>query len=287
MKTSPEPAIFRVSVIQPALRRYDREYNIERNLEMIRQEGETHRPHAICIPNYFFQTGLEGIPGPATERLALLARQLDTCIIGGMGEEAPGGGGFNAGFIIFPGGEIRLFQRKLHLITMEKARLQGGCGLTVMDSPLGRLGCVLCNDVFYPETARCLALQGAEIIFVPSVIGGTGIRGLEAVARARAVENQVYVVNANGIPLEAAGQNPGLEMGRSGIYSPFLEKIDLARAGTGEEAIRALLDMDELREVKRTIGLDARDASGLARGKSFNMLVDRRPSQYGEITRTP
>lgn len=204
-------------------------------------------------------------------------------IAGGSARLSKEGIGYNSGFLICPDGQIAAVQDKIHLIAMEKRRLTGGDRIALWDTPLARIGFVLCNDIFYPETARCIALQGAEIIFAPSIIGGTGVLGLETAARARAIENQVYLVNANGIPLEAKKQYPNLPMGRSGIYSPFLEKIDMVRAGTEESTIRCLLDMEDLEELKNANELSASDHMELAEGKSFNMLAGRRPELYSAI----
>ncbi|MCE1247337.1 MAG: carbon-nitrogen hydrolase family protein [Firmicutes bacterium] len=284
MKKMDEPSVFKVSAIQPKLKRYDREFNINRCVELISREAEREKSHFICIPNYFFQTGTETLPGPATLKLAQLAEKFEMFIIGGMAESNADGKAYNTGFIILPDGEIRNFQRKTHMIPMESRKLSGGDGYFVIDAGLAKVGCVMCNDVFYPEAARCVALQGAEIIFSPSMIGGTGVFAMKTAAMARAVENQVYFINANGIPLEVAEDYPGLEMGWSGIYSPFPENIVLASAGSGEEVIRAYIDLDELRELKKSTGQSACNLSELAEGKAFNMLASRRPELYGRIT---
>lgn len=278
--TDSEPALIKISVIQARMKRFDKDYNVNRVLEMVNEELTVEKSHFICIPNYFFQTGLEMVPGKSTRALAELAVRHDAFIVGGLAEDIGEEKGVNSCFVIFPDGTIKSVQQKVHMISMEKKKLEGGKKIETLDTPLARIGCVICNDVFYPETARSLSLQGAEIIFIPSFIGGTGVRGLEAVARARAVENQVFVVNANGIPLEVSERHPELEMGGSGIYSPFLGNIDLARAGRGEEVIRAIIDLDELREVKKAKELDANNLEELAAGKSFNMLTSRRPDVY-------
>jgi predicted amidohydrolase len=280
---SNEPSVIKVSVIQSKLKRYDKAYNLAKNLELIEREACKERSHIICIPNYFFQTGLETIPGQSTLEIAALAKKYEVFIIGGMAESLHCGKGYNTAFIINPDGEILPFQRKTHMIPMEAKKLSGGDEYLVMDIGLAKIGCVMCNDIFYPEAARCVVLQGAEILFVPSMIGGTGVYGMESVVKARAVENQVYLVNANGVPYEISEEHPDLEMGGSGIYSPFLENITLASAGRDEEVINALLDLDELRDLKANTGLEACSLSELAEGKAFNMLVSRRTELYGKL----
>lgn len=283
MNNSNEPSVLKVSVIQVKLKRYDKTYNLDRCLHYTEMEAKAEKSHIICLPNYFFQTGTEMLPGPATIALADIAVKYDVFIVGGMAESADDGKSYNTGFIIYPHGKIKRVQRKTHMIPMESRKLSAGSGYSVIDTGIAKIGFVMCNDIFYPEAARCVALQGAEIIFAPSMIGGTGVFGLKAAAMARAIENQVYFVNSNGIPLEVSEENPSLEMGWSGIYSPFLDNIVLAGAGNQEEIIRALIDLDELRDLKSSEGQNAGTLRELAEGKAFNMLASRKPELYGRI----
>ena len=280
MKKEYLPPKLKVSVIQLKLKRYDREYNLTTALNAIEKEGKTETkskiPHIICIPNYFLQTGMEKIPGPVTEALGKIAAGYGVWIIGGTAEDTGEEKGYNSGFLISPDGSVRVIQRKIQMISMEKFKLKGGDKIETFEIEGITMGCVMCNDIFYPEVSRILALKGAEVIFIPSMIGGKGVRGMTAVARARAIENQVYVVNANGIPYEVAEMRPQFIMGGSGIYSLFLENTDLASAGKEDVVIRAELDLKSLREVKNTSELDAFDLCQLSEGKSFNMLKSRR-----------
>lgn len=276
----------RATAIQIKLKRYDRDYNLRTALEYIKKaadDGEDDGvPHVLCIPNYFLQTGTERIPGPATEAIALLCRKYGVYVIGGTAEDTGNNKGFNSAFLVSPDGSVKVIQRKLHMITMEKVKLTCGDKIELFEIAGIRMGCVMCNDIFYPEVARRLAVSGAEVLFIPAMIGGRGVKGMTAVARARAIENQVYVVNANGIPCEVAEMRPNFIMGGSAVYSPFLENTDLAGAGSEETTITSLLNLDRLREVKRTSELDAFDLCQLSEGKSFNMLQSRRPDIYGK-----
>lgn len=290
MEKESQSSKIRTTAIQIRLKRYERDYNLKKALELIEKEaigadrkimGEDNGiPHIICIPNYFLQTGTEKIPGPATEAIALICRKYGVYVIGGTAEDTGEAKGYNSAFLVSPDGSIKVIQRKLHMITMEKVKLTDGDRIDLFEISGVKMGCVMCNDIFYPEVARCLALCGAEVIFIPAMIGGRGVNGMTAVARARAIENQVYVVNANGIPDEVAEMRPNFIMGGSAIYSPFLENTDIASAGRDETAVSAVPDLEKLREVKRTSELDAFDLCQLSEGKSFNMLESRRPEIY-------
>lgn len=277
----------RTTAIQILLKRYDRDYNLQTALKAIEKAVKTDGagdngeiPHIICIPNYFLQTGTEKIPGSATEAIASLCSENNVYVIGGTAEDVGEAKGYNSAFLVSPDGSIKVIQRKLHMITMEKVKLTNGDRMDLFEIAGVKMGCVMCNDIFYPEVSRCLALAGAEVLFIPAMIGGRGVNGMTAVARARAIENQVYVVNANGIPFEVAEMRPNFIMGGSAIYSPFLENTDLALAGKDENSITAIADLGRLREVKNTSELDAFDLCQLSEGKSFNMLESRRPDIY-------
>lgn len=75
-----EPRLLKVSALQPALKRYDREYNISKCCQMAQEEAEKEKPHFICLPNYFFQKGIEEIPGPALIPLKQISKRYDVYI---------------------------------------------------------------------------------------------------------------------------------------------------------------------------------------------------------------
>ncbi|MFP4498135.1 MAG: carbon-nitrogen hydrolase family protein [Vulcanimicrobiota bacterium] len=285
MKTSPLNLI-KVSVIQSRIKGYDKEHNINRHLKLIHRAVKEYYSDFVLLPNYAFQDEIEKLPGKTTAKLEKIARELEIHIIGGMKEIDERDKVFNSAFVITPAGKTQLLQRKIHIPYAEKKIIKAALEIKAYETPLAKTGCVIGNDIFYPEVARCLALVDVEIIFFPSfMVGNNGITAMESLARARAIENQVFVVNANGIPYETARVNPDIEVGKSGIYSPFLNKVDMIRGSTGEEIINYSLDLNELRKIKKNIKMTSLDHHQLAHEKEFNMLATRRPEVYSYITR--
>jgi len=130
----------------------------------------------------------ETIPGPATNFFAGLARQFGIHIVVGI-LEREGTLVYNSAILLGPGGELIGKYRKVTLPTPEvEAGLAPGDEYPVFSTRLGRVGIMICYDAFFPEVARQLYLNGAEIIAWP-VWGSSPI-----FPAARALENQVYVV---------------------------------------------------------------------------------------------
>jgi predicted amidohydrolase len=132
----------------------------------------------------------EPIPGPTTERLAALARKHSAYFAFSLVERS-GTGVFNTGVLIDRQGTIAGTYRKTQVPFEEvTAGVAPGDVFPVFDADFGRVGLLICHDTSFPEPARELSLAGAELILVP--IAG----GREALVRARAIENGVYVATS-------------------------------------------------------------------------------------------
>jgi len=125
-------------------------------------------------------------------------------------------------------------------------------GDEIVVSELGggvKLGLSICYDVRFPELYRILALRGAEIVAIPAAFTLATTRDhWETLLRARAIENQCFVVAPNQIGAHPPGDRSG---GRSMIIDPW--GLPLAMASDGETAIVAELDLARLREIRRTL----------------------------------
>jgi len=190
----------------------------------------------------------EAIPGPLTDRLCALARELDVWLVpGSLNERGDDGRLFNTAIAINPAGEIVAKYRKIFpWRPWEQAAI--GDEIVTFDMPgKGRVGLMICYDGWFPEVPRNLAWRGAEVILHPSATTTVDRPQEVVLARANAIVNQVFMVNVN-----AAG-NPGL--GRSVIADP--EGRVLYEAGTGEEIIPITLSLDTVAAVRAhgSIGL--------------------------------
>lgn len=111
---------------------------------------------------------VETIPGPTTERFVALARELDVLIAVGLGEVDPETGAYyNSAILVGPDGLIGR-HRKTHAYLSDPMWADdGNLGFQVWDTPLGKLGMMICMDANYPESGRLLGLAGAEVMLMP------------------------------------------------------------------------------------------------------------------------
>jgi formamidase len=186
------------------------------------------------------------IPGPVTGKLAELARQTRLWLVPGTLFERSGDDRIhNTALAIDPRGNVVARYRKV-FTWQPYERATPGTSFTVFDIPgVGRAGLAICYDGSFPETYRQLAWLGAEVVFQPTLTT-TRDRELELVcARANAFSNQVFAVNCNAA--DPAG------VGQSAIVDP--EGIVRQQAGTGEEVLVDVIDLDTVTKARRYGGL--------------------------------
>ena len=153
--------------------------------------------------------------------------------------------------------------RKSHLVDgPETASFEKGTEYSVFDTEIGKIGIMICWDTAYPEVARILALKGAEIILVPAAWEAPFDEDWDIVQCARSFDNVLYVASCNHV-----GTDRELTFfGKSKIVGPVGRTIK--QAGSGEEVIRAAVDLDLLPELRNDF---------------YVLLRDRNPNTYGEI----
>jgi len=207
----------------------------------------------------------EPVPGPSTERLAPLARELEVTIIAPVFERRAPGLYHNTAAVIGADGGIAGLYRKMHIpddpLYYEKFYFTpGDLGFRGFATPHARVGVLVCWDQWYPEAARLTALAGAEILFYPTAIGWHpsekarhGAAQLDAwrtIQRAHAIANGVFVAAVNRVGFEGPPEQ-GLEFwGSSFVAGPFGQVIAEASSG-GEETLLAECDLAQIEEVRR------------------------------------
>ncbi|MBY0505262.1 MAG: carbon-nitrogen hydrolase family protein [Bryobacteraceae bacterium] len=133
---------------------------------------------------------VETIPGPTTERLGKLARDRRAYVVAGL-YEREGKVLYNTAVLLDRQGQIAGRYRKVYLPAGEvEGGLTPGLSYPVFTTDFGTLGMLICYDVFFPEPARALASQGADLIVLP-IWGGD-----ETLAKARAIENGVHLISS-------------------------------------------------------------------------------------------
>jgi formamidase len=197
-------------------------------------------------PRYDEQVA-ESIPGPLTDRLCALAREVGKWLVPGSIYERSELGVHNTALAISPEGEIVATYRKLFPWLPLETSVPGDT-FTVFDIPgAGRFGLMICYDGWYPEVSRTLAWMGAEVILQPTLTKTVDREQELVMTRANAIVNQVYLVNPNYGGLFGTG--------RSVIVDP--EGTVLATGGSDEELLSQVIDLDRVRLIREygTAGL--------------------------------
>ena len=202
----------------------------------------------------------EPIPGPTSTRMAELAARFKIFLLcGSILERNPRGPRpFNTSFLINPSGRITRMYRKLHLFRVrlpdgtfinEEAAYTAGDSIVTAPTPLGRIGFSICYDLRFPELYRALVDRGAIIIVVPSSFTfATGKAHWEVLLRARAIENQAYVIAPNQHGKDPQGTQ---RYGHSMIVDPWGDVMTSRREGNG--VIYAQLDAAFLQQVRKSL----------------------------------
>ncbi len=228
----------------------------------------------------------EPIPGPSTQFYSALAKEHGVVIVTSLFEKRAAGLYHNTAVVIEKDGTIAGKYRKMHIpddpAYYEKFYFTpGDIGFHPIDTSVGRLGVQVCWDQWYPEGARLMAMQGAELLIYPTAIGYAANddeaeqqRQREAwttVMRGHAVANglPVIAVNRVGYEEDPSHQTEGIQFwGSSFVAGP-----------QGEILYRA----DDKEEVKTIITIDMDRCEQVRRWWPF--LRDRRIDEYGDITR--
>jgi len=275
---------FIAAAVQIAAKPNDINYNLEKISFWLKAAVKEHNAELVVFPESIttgfapgmppeeFYNLLNYIPGPETDQIGALARELKVHVVLPIYEKGKEKNVImNSSILINDEGEIAGIYRKTHPFPNE--RLGGGGWTTpgkeavVVETKLGKIGMIICYDGDFPELSRVLAIRGAEIITRPSAL----LRSFEIwdmTNKARAYDNHVYVVAVNSVGADAENN---YYFGSSMIISPIAQKLAQAR-GT-EEIISAKLDPNPLKHV--TYGSNS--------PMIFDHLEDRNLEVYKDI----
>ena len=292
----------RVAVIQQQ-NTADLDANLTRSMDKIREAAaqgaqlvmlqELHRSLYFCQSEDTAMFDLaETVPGPSTDALGALARELQVVIVASLFEKRATGLYHKTAVVLESDGHLAGLYRKMHIpddpgfyekfyFTPGDATFNAGhSGFTPIRTSVGKLGLLVCWDQWYPEAARLMALAGADLLLYPTAIGWDRTddpeeqnRQLDAwitVQRAHAVANGLPVLVANRTGFEPGPDgNGGIDFwGNSFVCGPQGEY--LARADRDQEQTLLVdLDMARSEEVRRI----------------WPYLRDRRVDAYQDLTK--
>ena len=279
----------------------DPDDNLARACERVREAAKLGA-NIVCLPElfrtqYFCQREdaslfdlAEPIPGPTTEALAKVAREVKVVVVASVFEKRARGLYHNTAAVIGNDGTLKGIYRKMHIpddpLYYEKFYFTpGDLGFKAFDTEFGKIGTLVCWDQWYPEGARLTALQGANILFYPTAIGWHPAEkeqygaaqhdAWRTIQRGHAIANGVFVAVVNRVGHEngnirgnVAPVGQGLEFwGQSFLCDPFGRVVAEASADK-EEILVGEINLKELEEVRR----------------NWPFLRDRRIDSYANIT---
>ena len=183
---------------------------------------------------------------PVLERIRAMAKAADTWVhAGSYAERLPDGRTFNTAVLIGPDGEIVATYRKRHLFgfaTGERTLITAGDALIVAETPLGHTGIATCYDLRFPEMFRDLVEAGAETFLLASGWPTPRIGHWDVLTRARAIEDQAWIVACNGV-----GSHADITLGGHSIVIDPQGNV-VAEAGDGETVLFADVEPGRARE---------------------------------------
>jgi N-carbamoylputrescine amidase len=289
---SPDDSRFRIGLVQMSCSTDPKE-NLAKAVDRIR-EAAARGAQVVCLQELFRSQYFcreenpelfalaEPVPGPTSQALSSVAREVKVVLIASLFERRAAGLYHNTAAVLNADGSLQGVYRKMHIpddpLYYEKFYFTpGDLGFKTFDSPFGKFGVLVCWDQWYPEAARLTALQGANILFYPTAIGWHpaekaqhGAAQLDAwrtIQRAHAIANGTYVAAVNRVGFEGT-REAGLEFwGGSFVADPFGQVVAEA-SNDQEEILVTECDRRRIEEVRQ----------------NWPFLRDRRIDSYSAIT---
>jgi len=205
----------RIAIGQFKVIQGDTQKNLEKCLEMASQAADKGAD-IICLPELVyngyhltseqFQEQAEPIDGPFVQTLRKLAKEKSIYIIAGYAQSVDIPGRiYNSAIFISDKGEVIGNMSKVNAWGQEKLKFRNGDEFPVYDTPLGKIGIMICYDVEFPEPARIMALKGAELVFVPAVWSIPAARRWDVDLAGNALFNVYFMAGANPVGDDACG----------------------------------------------------------------------------------
>lgn len=275
------PPIVKIAAVQFDPKIKENAKNLERMLRELKTAAANGAKLIVfpecALPGYVYASRdeaipyMETIPGPSTDKFVQACKDLKVYAVMGLLEK-DGNKCYNAAVLAGPEGLIGRY-RKVHLpyLGIDRFLDHGDKGFAVYKTPIGNIGLFICYDTNFPESARSMALMGADILVLPTNWPQGRDRVPRYVIVCRAFENHVHLVACDRVGVERGGAF----LGTSKIIHCSGDTIAQASIEQ-EEIIYGEVDMAEARQKKTVI-----------RPGEFevDMIADRHPEFYGEVTK--
>ena len=258
----------KISCIQMDMRLGEADWNFAHAEELVRAAVKAECPDVAVLPETwntgFFPKDLAPCADRDGERtkavFSALAKELNVNIVCGSVANGRADGFYNTAYVFSRTGEVVAEYDKTHLFTPsgEHESFHPGTHTCRFELDGRRCGLIICYDLRFPELTRTMTLEGVDLLFAVAQWPEKRTMHLETLARARAIENQMFLALCNSVG--TAGETRC--GGRSAVIDPWGEY--LARAGEDEEIISAQADFSVIEGIR----------------SSINVFRDRRPELY-------
>ena len=271
-----------IAVVQMSPRLGEAEDNLVKMSEMIARIAASQKVVLIVFPELVtsgtelglrFTDLAQRVPGPTVNMIAQRANEYGVYVAFGMvTKERVESVLYNSAILIGPEGDLVDVYNKIHLRGEERMAFREGFKIPVIETEVGTLGLMIGYDLAFPEVARSLVLDGAEIICVLANWEASQVDEWKTFLRARAYENAVYMAGAN-----RAGEDVTLIFGgesmivgpRGEIHATMAGDTDEESGAPKEGYIVARIDLDEVRKNR----------------EEYQMIQNRQPTVYKAIVR--
>lgn len=250
----------KVSLLQMSVIPGDPAANRKKAVEMIKQALKARtKPDILVLPEMWttaYQLGdiektcdQDGMP--TNQLIAAEAKEDKVNIVAGSYASMQGRKVFNTAYVFDRKGNNIAKYQKIHLFKLmdEHKYISSGNNLSTFKLDGIKCGIIICYDLRFPELTRKLALEGIKILFVPAQWPGARLEHWVTLLKARAIENQIFIIAVNraGVSLEDEF------LGGSMVISPWGEV--LAKAGYKEQIISADIDLNMIDKAKAKIDI--------------------------------
>lgn len=271
-----------VAIVQMKPQLGEPEENLVKMSEMISRIASQQRVDLIVFPELItsgnelgvrFTEIAQRIPGPTVNLIAQRANDYGIFVAFGMvSKEKVESVLYNSAVLIGPDGELVEVYNKIHLRGEERMAFREGYKLPVAETEIGSIGLMIGYDLAFPEVARSLALEGAEIMCVLSNWEAANIDEWKTYMRARAYENSVFMAGANRV-----GEDVTLTFGgesmvvgpRGEIFASLADETDEETGEPMEGYAVARIDLDDVRKNR----------------EEFQFIQTRQPAVYRSLVR--
>jgi predicted amidohydrolase len=244
----------KIALVQMQPQQGDTKSNLERGITSIIEASEKGA-NIVCLPELFYsgyhleakklQVLAEQVDGPMVQTLCKVAKEKGIYIIAGYAESVEIlGRMYNSAIFISDKGVVIGNMRKVYAWGQEKEKFREGKKFPVYDTPLGKIGIMICYDAEFPEPMRIMALKGAELVFVPSVWSIPAARRWEIDLAGGALYNLFFTAGVNTAGDGSCGMSQ--IVGPNGIVRAIASQDK-------EEILYCDIDLDEVIGVRSQI----------------------------------